>query len=161
MLRAAIRKYRRLFLCSLLTGIMAAGCSSGPQPSPMPAPKPLPKPAPKHRSKQTPKHAPMPAPRYHEEVGRASYYGKKFNGRKTASGERYDMHALTAAHPRLPFGTLVTVTNVKNGRSVSVRINDRGPFIRGRIIDLSYAAAKRLGMLSRGVTRVRVRWKVK
>jgi rare lipoprotein A len=111
----------------------------------MPAPKPLPAPAPK--------------PRYHEEVGRASYYGKKFQGRRTASGERYDMRALTAAHPRLPFGTVVTVTNMKNGRSVKVRINDRGPFIKGRIIDLSYAAARKLAMLSKGVARVRVRWR--
>jgi rare lipoprotein A len=147
MLNAVFRKHRWLFLSILLAGIMAAGCSSGP--------RPLPKPAPKH----TPRHAPQPAPRYHEQVGRASYYGKKFQGRRTASGERYDMHAFTAAHPRLPFGTVVTVTNLKNGRSVRVRINDRGPFTRGRVIDLSYAAAKKLGMLSKGVIRVRVRWR--
>jgi rare lipoprotein A len=147
MLNAVFRKHRWLFLSILLTGIMAAGCISGPRPSPHPAPKQLPRPAPKH------------TPRYHEQVGRASYYGKKFQGRRTASGERYDMRALTAAHPRLPFGTVVTVTNMKNGRSVKVRINDRGPFIKGRIIDLSYAAARKLGMLSKGVARVRVRWR--
>jgi rare lipoprotein A len=71
------------------------------------------------------------------------------------------MKAFTAAHRRLPFGSIVTVTHVKNGRSVKVRINDRGPFIKGRVIDLSYAAAKKLGMLSEGVARVRVRWKRK
>jgi rare lipoprotein A len=95
-------------------------------------------------------------PRY-EAVGLASYYGARFHGRRTASGERYDMHDLTAAHPVLEFGSRVEVTNLKNGRTVRVRINDRGPFRRGRIIDLSYAAAKRIGMLARGVVRVRVR----
>jgi rare lipoprotein A len=95
-------------------------------------------------------------PRY-EAVGLASYYGVKFHGRPTASGERYDMYDLTAAHPVLEFGSRVEVTNLKNGRKVRVRINDRGPFKRGRIIDLSYAAAKRIGMLARGVVRVRVR----
>ena len=95
-------------------------------------------------------------PRY-EAVGLASYYGVKFHGRRTASGERYNMHDLTAAHPVLEFGSRVEVTNLKNGRKVRVRINDRGPFKKGRIIDLSYAAAKRIGMLARGVVRVRVR----
>lgn len=90
-------------------------------------------------------------------VGLASYYGRKFHGRRTASGERYDMKAMTAAHPVLAFGSRVEVTNLKNGRKVQVRINDRGPFIKGRIIDLSYAAAKRIGMLSQGVAKVSVR----
>jgi len=93
----------------------------------------------------------------YEAVGLASYYGRKFHGRRTASGERYDMHAMTAAHPGLEFGSRVEVTNLKNGRKVQVRINDRGPFIKGRIIDLSYAAAKKIGMLSQGVVKVRVR----
>ena len=86
--------------------------------------------------------------------GLASYYGKEFHGRKTASGERYDMHALTAAHRTLPFGTIVKVTNAASGKSVQVRINDRGPFIADRIIDLSYAAAKAIGMLSVGEVRI-------
>lgn len=90
-------------------------------------------------------------------VGLASYYGRKFHGRRTASGERYDMHAMTAAHPALAFGSRVEVTNLENGRKVKVRINDRGPFIKGRIIDLSYAAAKRIGMLPQGVVKVSVR----
>ena len=91
------------------------------------------------------------------QTGIASWYGKKFHGRKTASGDRFNMYAMTAAHKRLPFGTLVRVTHLKNGRSVAVRINDRGPFVRGRIIDLSYGAAKKLGMVAQGVARVRIR----
>ena len=93
----------------------------------------------------------------YEGVGLASYYGAKFHGRRTASGERYDMYDLTAAHPALKFGSRVEVTNLRNGRKVRVRINDRGPFKKGRIIDLSYAAAKKIGMLTRGLVRVRVR----
>jgi rare lipoprotein A len=82
--------------------------------------------------------------------GSASYYAAKFDGRRTASGERFDNGAMTAAHRTLPFGTLVRVTNIANGRSVIVRINDRGPFTRGRMIDLSRAAAAELGLVTRG-----------
>jgi rare lipoprotein A len=89
--------------------------------------------------------------------GLASYYGKKFHGRRTASGERFNMHAMTAAHRNFKFGTRVKVTNLKNKRSVTVRINDRGPFTRGRIIDLSYAAAKKIGMIADGVVRVKIK----
>ncbi|MBK9070683.1 MAG: septal ring lytic transglycosylase RlpA family protein [Myxococcales bacterium] len=88
-------------------------------------------------------------------TGKASYYGKRFHGRKTASGERFDMHAMTAAHRTLRFGTRVRVTHVGNGRSVVVRINDRGPFGNGsRIIDLSQAAADALGMIAQGIATV-------
>jgi rare lipoprotein A len=90
------------------------------------------------------------------QVGTASWYGPGFHGRRTASGERFDQHGLTAAHRSLPFGTRVVVTNLANGRSVTVRINDRGPRVRGRTIDLSRAAARRLGMEGRGVARVRL-----
>jgi rare lipoprotein A len=100
--------------------------------------------------------APVHKPTF-EAVGMASYYGRNFQGRRTASGERYNMYALTAAHPALAFGTRVEITNLKNGRKVRVRINDRGPFRKGRIIDLSYAAAKKIGMLTRGVVKVRIR----
>ncbi|NCC26711.1 MAG: septal ring lytic transglycosylase RlpA family protein [Gammaproteobacteria bacterium] len=86
----------------------------------------------------------------------ASYYGDRFDGRRTASGVRFDQDALTAAHRTLEFGTRVTVTNKANGRSVDVVINDRGPFSRGRTIDLSKAAAREIGMLSRGVAPVRL-----
>lgn len=88
------------------------------------------------------------------ERGIASWYGKAFHGSRTASGERYDMHRLTAAHPTLPFGTRVEVRNLENGRKVIVRINDRGPSVAGRIIDVSYAAAQRLGLVESGVARV-------
>jgi len=85
------------------------------------------------------------------EQGKASWYGLRFNGRRTASGERYDMHGLTAAHRTLPFGTLVRVRSLVNGREVDVRITDRGPFSRNRVIDLSRGAAEAIGMLGLGV----------
>ena len=87
----------------------------------------------------------------------ASWYGREFHGRRTASGDRFDMHALTAAHRKLPFGTKVEVTNLKTGRKVVVRINDRGPWTRGRIIDLSYAAAQRIGLARAGSGKVLLR----
>lgn len=86
--------------------------------------------------------------------GVASYYAEDFNGRKTASGEVYDMNDLTAAHRTLPFGTKVKVTNVDTGRSVVVRINDRGPFRDDRVIDLSLGAAKQIGLIAMGTGRV-------
>lgn len=88
--------------------------------------------------------------------GYASYYGKEFHGKKTASGEIFDMYQLTAAHRTLPLGTICRVTNLDNHKSVIVKINDRGPFVEGRILDLSYGAAKALGGLSRGVIPVRI-----
>ena len=91
------------------------------------------------------------------ERGIASWYGAKYHGRTTANGERYDMHAMTAAHPTLPFGLIVEVTNLDNDRRVRVRINDRGPFKKGRVIDLSYAAAQKLDMVHTGLARVRLR----
>lgn len=89
-------------------------------------------------------------------TGVASWYGGKFHGRRTASGETYNQHALTAAHRTLPFGTEVVVTNQNNGKSVVVRINDRGPFSGGRIIDLSHKAASQIGMINSGTARVRL-----
>lgn len=88
--------------------------------------------------------------------GIASYYAEEFDGRTTANGEKYDMHALTAAHRSLPFHARVKVTNLDNGKSVIVRINDRGPFKGGRIIDVSYAAAVQLGMISNGTAKVKL-----
>lgn len=87
-------------------------------------------------------------------TGVASFYGRRFHGRPTASGERFDMNALTAAHRTLPFGTQLKVTNPRNGQSVIVRINDRGPFSKGRTLDLSREAANRLGLIRRGHGRV-------
>jgi rare lipoprotein A len=88
------------------------------------------------------------------ERGVASWYGPGFHGQRTANGERYDMDLLTAAHPTLPFGTLVEVRNLENGKSVTVRINDRGPFEKRRVIDLSRAAARAIGMVGPGTARV-------
>ncbi len=92
---------------------------------------------------------------YHE-TGIASWYGSDFHGRPTASGEIYNMYAMTAAHKTLPLGTYVNVKNLENGREAVVKINDRGPFVKGRIIDLSYKAAKKLGMANKGTAKVRI-----
>lgn len=93
------------------------------------------------------------------ESGGASYYADKFQGRKTASGEVFRQNKLSAAHRTLPFGTKVKVTNLRNGRTVKVKVNDRGPFVQGRIIDLSKKAARKLGMLQDGVVNVKIRYK--
>jgi rare lipoprotein A len=90
------------------------------------------------------------------EIGKASFYGKKFHGRITASGEKFNMHKMTAAHRTLPFGTEVRVTNIDNNKQIKVTINDRGPFVKDRIIDLSKAAAEKLGFIDKGVATVKV-----
>ncbi len=120
-------------------GLLLAACAS-----PRPAP---------------PTAAPASHPVFvgHEETGEASWYGHPYHGRRTASGEIFDMHQMTAAHRALPFGTWVLVENSANGRSVKVRINDRGPFRSRRILDVSYAAARALGALGPGVIPVRLR----
>jgi rare lipoprotein A len=88
--------------------------------------------------------------------GKASFYSDEFHGRKTANGETFNTDKLTAAHPSLPFGTWVKVTNLRNGKDVIVRINDRGPFVKGRIIDLSISAAKELGIIKSGTVQVKL-----
>ncbi len=95
------------------------------------------------------------------QTGKASYYSDNLSGSKTANGEKYKPSELTAAHKKLPFGTNVKVTNLQNGKTVSVRINDRGPFVSGRIIDLSKAAAKEIGMIQSGVVKVKISYKKK
>ncbi|HEX6879260.1 MAG TPA: septal ring lytic transglycosylase RlpA family protein [Terriglobales bacterium] len=90
------------------------------------------------------------------QVGKASWYGKQFHGKDTASGEPYDMYRFTAAHPSLPLGSWIRVTNVRNKKAVIVRVNDRGPVVPGRIIDLSYGAAQVLGFRGKGVENVRL-----
>ncbi|MGH9509813.1 MAG: septal ring lytic transglycosylase RlpA family protein [Terriglobales bacterium] len=90
------------------------------------------------------------------QLGKASWYGKRFHGRKTANGESYNMFDMTAAHRHLPMGTWVKVTNLRNGRSVVLRINDRGPFVDSRVIDTSYTAAEHLGFREQGIVRVRL-----
>lgn len=99
---------------------------------------------------------PIPDARGYREQGIASWYGSKFHGRRTSSGERYNMHSMTAAHKTLPMNTMVLVQNLENGKKTVVRINDRGPFVRGRIIDLSYRAASRIGMAKKGIAKVRL-----
>lgn len=95
-----------------------------------------------------------------EQVGEASFYGPGFHGKKTATGERFDQNQKTAAHPTLPLGTEATVTNLETGASVDVKINDRGPYVKGRDIDLSKGAAKELGMTKDGVAPVKIEAKV-
>jgi peptidoglycan lytic transglycosylase len=97
--------------------------------------------------------APAPGTRI---VGLASWYGQRHQGHATASGELYDMNKLTAAHRTMPFGTRLRVTNVENGRSVVVRVNDRGPWVNDRVLDVSQAAAKSLGMIGDGVTKIEI-----
>ena len=93
------------------------------------------------------------------ETGKASFYADKFKGRKTASGDIFRQNKKTAAHKTLPFGTKVKVTNLTNGNTVKVRVNDRGPFVAGRIIDLSKKAARKLNMINAGVTSVKISFK--
>ena len=99
---------------------------------------------------------PEPVGKGWTQTGVASWYGRPFHGRRTASGERYDMSRLTAAHPTLPFGARGRVTRLDNRRTVRVRINDRGPFEQGRIIDLSKGAARKIGLVHDGIARVRI-----
>lgn len=101
-------------------------------------------------------YQPLPHSDGFRQRGIASWYGKKFHGKKTSSGEIYNMYELSAAHKTLPLGTYVRVYNLKNSKNIDVRINDRGPFVRGRIIDLSYAAAKKLGIVDSGTAPVEI-----
>ena len=99
---------------------------------------------------------PRAAPERRVETGLASYYARSLQGRRTASGARYDGRAMTCAHRTHPFGTLLRVTDVESGRSVTVKVTDRGPFTQGRVVDISWAAARVLGILEQGVARVKV-----
>jgi rare lipoprotein A len=128
------RPYKLIGVSLALLALAAAGCAST-KPS---------------RSTTTPA---APGTRV---VGFASWYGQRHQGYATASGEAFDMNKLTAAHRTMPFGTRLRVTNVENGRSVVVRVNDRGPWVKDRVIDVSLAAAKALGMVGAGVTKVEV-----
>ena len=101
-------------------------------------------------------HAKIHQHHHDSKHGTASWYGPKFHGRKTANGETYDMYAMTAAHNSLPLSSYAEVTNLKNQRTVIVRINDRGPFYGNRVIDLSYAAAKKLGIFSQGTGDIKI-----
>lgn len=151
------RRLGRLLWIVVALGV--GGCvTASPPPSPVTA-EPSPEPAPRTTS-LPPVTAPTPAapvtPAPVTMTGNASWYGKPHHGRLTASGEPFDMNALTAAHRSLPFGTRLRVVNLENDRAVEVRINDRGPGIAGRVLDLSYAAARALGAVGDGVIPVRM-----
>ncbi len=135
-------------ILSLMLISLLAACASGPPKTKPGDPRPY-----KVFGKW---YSPISNAKGFRERGIASWYGKDFHGKKTANGEIYDMHAMTAAHKTLPLGTLVKVVNLDNDRNISVRINDRGPFVRGRIIDLSFEGAKLLGMIGPGVARVEI-----
>lgn len=133
--RLALAPSRLLLAALLVSQLVAVACSGNRRPTTPDSPGSVGAPAQK---------------------GFASWYGPRFHGRRTANGERYDMNALTAAHPSLPFGTRVEVRNVRTGRSVTVRINDRGPFSKNRIIDLSYAAAREVDVVGPGTAFVEI-----
>jgi rare lipoprotein A len=153
----------RLVCLAAVAAFVASGCghrtytaqppAPAPTPSPIPAPSPLPSP---------PSGPPPPAERQpavageYAEQGVASWYGVPFDGRRTSNGEIYDMRQFTAAHRTLPFGAMVRVTNMANGMQTEVRINDRGPFVANRIIDLSQAAARAIAMVGTGTAAVRL-----
>ena len=151
-----MRRASRPVLWVFVLLLFAGGCSHGhragipttapptqpaPEPSPFPPPTKIPEPS---------------APLRLIEEGNASWYGVPYHGRKAANGEIYDMYKLTAAHRTLPFETIVRVTNLRNGKQTQVRITDRGPFVEGRIIDLSLAAAREIDMVGTGIARVRL-----
>jgi rare lipoprotein A len=136
---------------AIALSMIVSGCATTRPTAPAPSTE---APLPETRPEAEPPPAPAPGSR---QTGEASWYGEPHHGRPTASGETYDMYQLTAAHPTLPLGSRVLVTNLKNGRSVEVRINDRGPLLKGRIIDLSYAAAKELEAVAGGTIPVRLR----
>jgi rare lipoprotein A len=138
----------RILVCAAALSLLQA-CASKPPPSTPPGhPKP-------YRVYGT-WYKPLPDAKGFSERGIASWYGKKFHGRKTSSGEIYDMYAMTAAHKTLPLGTWVRVRHLDTNQQVVVRVNDRGPFVHGRIIDLSYTAAKKMGMVGPGTARVEI-----
>jgi rare lipoprotein A len=140
-----------IFSISILTTISIHGCSKSIV-SPTPVPEGIPKP---YRVGEE-WYQPLSNAREFKETGVASWYGKDFHGKKTSSGEIYNMYDMTAAHKILPLGTYVRVKNLENHRVIDVRINDRGPFISGRIIDLSYTAAKKLDIVGPGTAKVEI-----
>lgn len=154
----------RILLPALIAGLAAtiAGCSARTYDSGNRRPAPADMPYCGSEPTQRPYHIngklyyPMASANGYVENGRASWYGQQFHGRKTSNGETYDMYAMTAAHKTLPMNTWVRVENLDNGKAVTVRVNDRGPFVAGRIIDLSYTAAQGMEMVGPGTARVKV-----
>jgi rare lipoprotein A len=151
--RTLLTGYRSIFILALFAMFICACASSTPTSHPPPLSKPgHPKPY-KVFGKW---YQPLPHSEGFRQRGLASWYGRDFHGKKTSNGEIYNMYAMTAAHKTLPLGTYVRVHNLENNRSVVLRINDRGPFVRGRVIDLSYTAAKDIGIVGPGTARVEV-----
>lgn len=143
---------RALISVSVLSALVLAGCAHHRVSASRPARAPVPSP-----SGPPPAAELQPAvPGEYVEQGVASWYGAPFNGHRTSDGEIYDMHQFTAAHRTLPFGAIVRVTNILNGKQIDVRINDRGPFVADRVIDLSLSAAQAIGMIGTGTAPVRL-----
>ena len=150
--RTLLRVCRLLFIFTLFALFIYACAGSRSTSSPPPGKPGHPKPY-KVLGKW---YQPLPHSEGFRQRGMASWYGRDFHGKKTSNGEIYNMYAMTAAHKTLPLGTYVRVHNLENNRNVVVRINDRGPFVRGRVIDLSYSAAKDIGIVGPGTARVEV-----
>jgi len=146
-------RFARLALLAALAAFVASGCRHGTYTAQPPAPAPIPSPP----SAPPPPAERQPAiPGQYVEEGIASWYGVPFDGHRTSNGEIYDIRQFTAAHRTLPFGAMVRVTNLSNGMQTEVRINDRGPFVANRIIDLSQAAARAIAMVGTGTATVRL-----
>lgn len=138
----------------ILAAVLLLSCAGAQKPRPVRVPAPVEKGKPYIVDGVT--YYPLKSSVGYEEKGVASWYGKQFHGRKTANGEVYDMYGRTAAHKTLPFNTVLQVTNLDNGKKMLVRVNDRGPFVSGRIIDLTYTVAKELGMADEGTAPVQI-----
>ena len=157
LLRTSIFRSLSISLCALLCTL---SCASHPRyrtkPAP-PKPKKIPVPTKPKTQEAPPPYDPKKRQQYKpHQIGYTSYYAHKFHGRPTASGEIFDMNGLSAAHRELPLGTMIRVTHLGNGRSVVLKVNDRGPFIEGRILDLSLGAAKKIDMIDEGVAKVMI-----
>jgi len=138
----------RISLLVIILSALSSACAEKAVPLPHPPPPPV---------VAAPSPAPAPGPdQIYRESGTAAWYGKELQGKKTASGEMFDMNALSAAHRTLPLGTIIRVTNLENFKNVKVKINDRGPFIRNRVLNLSLGAARELGFVDQGVARVKI-----
>jgi rare lipoprotein A len=162
-MKGAVVTTRTLPITLVLAIVLGSGCASqkapratAPPPEPTRYEEPTPEPTPEPRASKKPKEKRAEGKKGKTEKGLASWYGEPYHGRRTASGEIYDMHEMTAAHRTLAFGTMVRVERRDTGAEVKVRITDRGPFIKGRIIDLSYAAAKKIDLDIDGVAPVKV-----
>jgi rare lipoprotein A len=161
------RRQSLLLAVAVLLLMLLAGCAARSRPVPPPPsipPAPRPEPAAPEVRPGEPRpykalgqwYQPLPDAKGFRQEGIASWYGPDFHGKRTSSGETYDMHAMTAAHKTLPLGTLVRVRHLQNQRAVDLRINDRGPFVGNRVIDLSYEAARQLGVIGPGTAAVEV-----